>query len=513
MQIKTERKKINLNKCCINEKISEWIEQDIIVPDTKPDALKILHVNVTPYVSDVETMEDRIKVIGKLNYFVIYRVDDDKFNARGLFVSYPFTKNLEIKGINKDMCINVIPKTQNIIFALPNERKISIKSEICFNVKAKSMKNIELITAFNPDDMVECKITKSNFNNIMQHKKNVISSKDDVMLPKGADDFFEILDLNTRIINTEFKQSYNKIMVKGDIEVSMLYLSEDELKKVKKTKFLVPFSAMIELDNIKDKSKFEIEYNIQNFELKPKSDIETVKTMSADYRIDADVTMYEEEETEYVDDFYSQSRELKYEKERVDVVKKEFTINKNIEVREMLSNILPENTNVIDYTVDINSVTPTINSNNGIRVEGNAKVSIITQTIETNSLDTKQVDVLVNADVELDNVSSDAKISVDISNNGINLIQNGRDIELDMNIMVKSKIENIAHINIINNIDSSNLDLSDIDSMNIYIVKPGDTLWNIAKKYKTSVEKILKTNEDILDPNNINVGQKIFVIR
>ena len=164
MQIKTERKKINLNKCCINEKISEWIEQDIIVPDTKPDALKILHVNVTPYVSDVETMEDRIKVIGKLNYFVIYRVDDDKFNARGLFVSYPFTKNLEIKGINKDMCINVIPKTQNIIFALPNERKISIKSEICFNVKAKSMKNIELITAFNPDDMVECKITKSNFN-------------------------------------------------------------------------------------------------------------------------------------------------------------------------------------------------------------------------------------------------------------------------------------------------------------------------------------------------------------
>ena len=57
------------------------------------------------------------------------------------------------------------------------------------------------------------------------------------------------------------------------------------------------------------------------------------------------------------------------------------------------------------------------------------------------------------------------------------------------------------------------LDLSNIDSMNIYIVRPGDTLWNIAKKYKTSVEKILKTNEDILDPNNINVGQKIFVIR
>lgn len=70
------------------------------------------------------------------------------------------------------------------------------------------------------------------------------------MLPKDAEDFFEILDLNTKIKNTEYKESYNKIMVKGDIEACMLYLSDSEEKKVKKTKLMVPFSAMIELENI-----------------------------------------------------------------------------------------------------------------------------------------------------------------------------------------------------------------------------------------------------------------------
>lgn len=40
------KKDLNLNKCCINESVSEWMEQDIIVPDTKPDALKIVYVNV-----------------------------------------------------------------------------------------------------------------------------------------------------------------------------------------------------------------------------------------------------------------------------------------------------------------------------------------------------------------------------------------------------------------------------------------------------------------------------------
>ena len=64
----------------------------------------------------------------------------------------------------------------------------------------------------------------------------------------------------------------------------------------------------------------------------------------------------------------------------------------------------------------------------------------------------------------------------------------------------------------ISNIIDDDLDLTGLDSINIYIVKPGDTLWNIAKKYKTSVDKIVKTN-DIIDPDAISVGQKILVIR
>lgn len=513
MQVSTKRKKINLNKCFINENICKWMEQDIIVPDSKPDALKIIHVNVNSYVSDVEVMEDRIKVIGKLNYFVIYKVDDEVFNTRGLFASYPFTENLEVNGIKKDMCVTVIPNTKNIIYALPNERKISVKTEISFKVKGKCTENVELINCFNPEDEIECKMVSHQFNNILEHKKSIISSKDDVILPKENEDLFEILDINAKIVNTEFKESYNKIMVKGDIKAIILYLSDSNEKKIKKAEVLVPFSAMIELGNINDKSKFDIEYNIQNFELKINSDITSTKTMCADYRIETDVTMYEEDTIDYVDDFYSQNKDLIYDSSRVDMVKKDLVINKDVAVREKLSNILAENTNVINYTVDVNSVIPTIISNNNIHLEGNAKISIITQNTENNEVNTNQIDILVNADVGLENVSSDAKITVDVSDNGINLSQSGRDLEIDMNILVKSTIENIAHINIIGSIEADKLDLGNLDSINIYIVKPGDTLWNIAKKYKTSVDKLLKTNTDIQDPDNIVEGQKIFVIR
>ena len=138
---------------------------------------------------------------------------------------------------------------------------------------------------------------------------------------------------------------------------------------------------------------------------------------------------------------------------------------------------------------------------------------MVIQNTENNEIDTKQIELLVNADVELENVSSDTKITVDVSNNGINLTQSGRNVEIDMNILAKCYIENIASINIINTIEADKLDLGNMDSLNIYIVKEGDTLWNIAKKYKTSIEKLLKANPEITDPDNIVEGQKIFVIR
>lgn len=48
-------------------------------------------------------------------------------------------------------------------------------------------------------------------------------------------------------------------------------------------------------------------------------------------------------------------------------------------------------------------------------------------------------------------------------------------------------------------------------SSQTYTVKSGDTLWEIAKKFNTSVDKIKKTNN--LKSNNLRVGQKLKIVR
>lgn len=511
MPISTVNKSLKLNNVVMDEEIVKWIEQDIIVPDTKPDAIKIVNVTTTPYVNNVELLKDKVKISGNINYFVIYKVNDEIFNTRGLFASYPYTELLELKGVNQDMLGSIKPVCKNVIHSLPNERKISIKSEIVFKTNIKKIQDIELINKFDCDLQIESKICRNEFFNVIQDKKSIIASKEEFVLPKEAEDFYEILDISTKITNTDYKESYNKVMVKGDIEIDMIYLTEKKEESVKKIKYNLPFSAMVELDNINDNSKFDISYMMQDFDLRLNQDITTTKTMTADYQIEVSVLMYEEEEVEYVEDFYSQTRKLDFNLNEISGVRKITNLNKSIDIKESVNNILPENSKVLDYRADISHLNSSVN-NNSVKVDGEVKVNLLIQDLNDFEIESKVIDIIVDENIDLGMNLEDSKILTDIDIKNISVTQNGKDLDIRVGLEVDIKILDIKNINVIENITDEELDMSNLDSINIYIVKPNDNLWQIAKKYKTSVDKIVKIN-DIEDPDMISVGQKILVIR
>ena len=68
-----------------------------------------------------------------------------------------------------------------------------------------------------------------------------------------------------------------------------------------------------------------------------------------------------------------------------------------------------------------------------------------------------------------------------------------------MNIIDNIKIEDIN--------DRAN---EDYDSLILYIVRSGDTLWQIAKKFNSTVEEIARMN-GIEDANKIDVGKKLYI--
>ena len=91
-------------------------------------------------------------------------------------------------------------------------------------------------------------------------------------------------------------------------------------------------------------------------------------------------------------------------------------------------------------------------------------------------------------------------------------VKSNGDVDCTIDVEVLTDFMQNTNMNIIDNIeiDENDADSGDYDSLIIYIVQKGDTLWKIAKNHRSTIDDIARVN-GIEDPNQIQVGQKIYI--
>ena len=90
------------------------------------------------------------------------------------------------------------------------------------------------------------------------------------------------------------------------------------------------------------------------------------------------------------------------------------------------------------------------------------------------------------------------------------IIQDGGDINCNIDVQTDTNMYRTANINMIDKIQE-NGDREEQDySIVIYIVKKGDTLWNIAKEFGSTVDGIARVN-GIENRDLIMPGQKLYI--
>ncbi|MDD4375980.1 MAG: DUF3794 domain-containing protein [Clostridia bacterium] len=508
MQVNMDKQKINVNKNIVKGSNVIWIEQDVLVPDTKPDVMKIIKVDECVNITSTEVAEGSIRISGNITYYIMYIADSGKI--RGINISYPFVKVLEGKEIMPDMKLRILPIVRNIIYSLPNERKISLKSEIIFRYKLMEIGEIELLKKIEDSKDMQFKISKDSFINIHESKEDTLDASEDIMLPDTQAGIKDILRVTTNIVNTEYKVSYNKILLKGEIGVTIIYTTNTEQQEITKYITNIPFTGMLEFSNIQDNNKFDVDYNIKNFEISVDTSNDTGKMLNINAEVSADATMYEEKEIEYINDFYSIDKELNYKQNDVSIIKNKQLINKIVTLTDNIG-IVPDGARMLDSSIDISNVTNKVSGGN-VYVNGNVKVNVMYDILDGNKIENKVYDMLIDTTIPIpkDIDEKYVNVSIDLLNHNISI--NNNSVEANSEVEIQIEIYNAENIDEINDIKFENLNEELFDNMNIYIVKKGDTLWKIAKKYKTSVDKIAQTNM-IVDPDKIDIGQKLLIIR
>ena len=92
------------------------------------------------------------------------------------------------------------------------------------------------------------------------------------------------------------------------------------------------------------------------------------------------------------------------------------------------------------------------------------------------------------------------------------IVQEGGTITSNVDLVMNNDMYRNTNLNIMNEIQTNGEREAEDYSLILYIVKKGDTLWQIAKRYGSTVDDIVRTN-GIEDANQITIGQKLFIPR
>ena len=310
----------------------------------------------------------------------------------------------------------------------------------------------------------------------------------------------------------------NKISLKGDLILFMLYSSEAEDQPVQFYETELPFSGAIDCSGCNESMISDICIQIlsKSLDVKADSDGES-RVIDIEVVLDMDVKAYEEEVIDVLCDVYSTAKVIRpyFEEANFENIIMKNNSKARVADHIILDSNAPSVMQICNASGNI-KIDEMEMVSNGIQVEGVIYVQILYITDDDSKpLGCVKGVVPFSQVVEVKNITNHCMYDVKPSIEQLNVIMmDSNDIEVKCSISLDTMVMEQLNQMVIRDVTEEELDLGllqEMPSLTGYIVKPGDTMWAIAKDFYTTVDSIMEIND--MDSSTINVGDHLLLIK
>lgn len=506
MVVDTKKESLCINRIVGEKKEVMTVEGDVIIPDIKPDILNTINCNGTVCIYKREVLDGKIRIDGSINIYVMYLADNETESVRSLNTSLDFTEIMDFENCMAGMMLDEFINITRIECKVLNGRKINIKSSLEIKAKVYSNENINVIREIEGIEDIQLLNNELKVNSLLGTGVTKIYAKENLQID-NIDNLAEILKSDIRIMNKEIKVSYNKVLAKAELEVKIMYLTEDN--RINCIDRQIPIMGFIDMPNVSDENICDTKYKIKNMILKPNNTDE--QGIYIEVEIELSCCVYETKSINIINDLYSPSRKLEFTKKEIEailgkeIIRDTCNINQQVQMPEISGNKI--------FDVDVKS--KIVNQNmlsDKILYEGELELTFIYDR-DNNGVDVKNINLPFTFSISKEGIGEKSNIETNIVVKTQDfIVQTGGLIDCNISLDFELNISKNKFLNIIEDITEEENDENKNPSMIVYFVKTNDTLWNIAKKFGSTVEDIVRVNE-IEDKNKIYPKMQLFIPR
>lgn len=519
--METVKRNIVIDKKIGKEVSQLLIEGDIIVPDTKPDMDRLLKKSANAYIDSREIGNERVSFKGNLDIEVLYIAKGEDKAIHSMRTSTPINDFINMEGALNDMFVSTRCDITNIEYKIINDRKVSYRAIVDVMAEVVSKEENEVVVDIEGIPESQMKKTQVSMNRLVTGKNDRFIIKEEISLPSGKPNIRELLESSFYICSKEVKAGDGKVNVSGNLKVLCLYKSDEEDGIIEYIENEVPFSGSLEADGCDDTMLAEVKTDIlQCFSQVRQDEDGEERVIEIEAEIGADIRVLKDETVDILEDTYCINKNAELSQEFMEYPMFLCRNKNQCPIKEMvkLDSDCPPILQILSTCGNVH-IDEAKAVDDKVVVEGIIEVDILYVTNKDETpLYCYSTVIPFRQAIDTKGVDSDKKLLLTIDSGiehiGVNMLSDS-EVELRCVINFDLLVREERKLGIIFDVDFTPIDEEVIDSiasMTIYVVQKGDTLWNIAKKYNTSIDDIVMVN-DIENPDRIYPGQRLLILK
>lgn len=509
------KKRIHMNRRRGSVTSQMTLDDDFNVPDSMDDVDHLILENGEIQIESARNLGERVAVKGKLSFRILYRAPDGQVMT--LAGAIPFDENVNMPQLREDDFVQVSWELDDLNVSVINSRKLNVKALVTLHIQAEAIEDVAAASDVVFDGNVETLRKEINMALLSVRRKDTFRVKEVLTLPGNRPDIDKLLWQDVKLRNINTKPLDGKVHIDGELMLFLIYSGEDGLMPIQCLEESIAFSGEVELAEANEDMIPFISVKLlhKDVEVNPDADGE-MREISVDAVIELDMRGYQEEVVTFLSDLYALDREVIPENGTAcfdQILAKNFL---KYRIQEKIA--LPGGQRILqichsDGLVKIDEIQP---MEDGLHVEGVLEVKLLSLTADDTAPVVSFTEMLpfhVVADVPGNRKISDYRLEPGLEQ--ISAVMLGQDtVEVKATVTFDILVLGECCEQIILQVREAPIDVEMLKRMPGivgYVVRPGDSLWKIAREFHTSVDEIMMANR--LTESVIHPGDKLILVK
>lgn len=499
MDLELKNETICINEVVFDGILEQSIELDYLLPDYCPSIFKILKCRVVPKITNERIQNGKLIIDGVAQIKVLY-VSEENYRIRCIMQKQVFSKSMDLKENYQNGIVTAFAKCDYVNCRAVNQQRLDIRGALSIKATVSITRELSILSKACGMGVQICNKNVTALDKKLTACKE-FSIQEELELSYGKPAISEILDSYACAALSEYKLIANKIIIKGEVMLHLLYCGNEEDSSPQIMDFSVPISQVIDMPGVNEEYRCIADLDVTSVELNLRQNNDgECKCIDAEFCLRVRCEGNKNAQARFISDIYSTEYQVDTAISRIKVEQLLEVISETSVCKATVAVPQSELSCVYDISCDYQHESCRF-ENGAIMLNGNLCISILALDCDNMPImleKTSPTQIKVNTNCSYEDESA-AVFSPHISVSSVSYhMTSASEVEVCVTLGICGSLfesrcyEGLTSISIDENTKKQCCDNA---VLRLYFANTGESVWEIAKHFNTSVEAIMLQNK------------------